>query len=693
MADKAIGDLTAASSVGLADLFVLEQNNTAKKLTGQTLVNDLATALSGHGGISSIAKTGTATLVDTYTITYADTTTSTFTVTNGKGISSYTQYWAASSSNSTAPSTWYTTLQTMTVNDRYLWSYIHIVFNDTTTLDTTKQVIGVYGDTGDSWYVHIKYASAYPSQDSDMGDTPDKYIGVYSGTSDTAPTSYSDYDWYGWKGPQGDTGTSITGIAYTSSSGLVDTYTVSFDNGQTSTFTVTNGSSIQSIAKSSTNGLTDTYTVTLTNGNTSTFTVKNGKSIVSVTWTGTTSPSNVPRVSGATDTYTILYNDNDTSTFSVYNGLDGTGASISVDDIPSNNGNVGLLTIGTTAPTASTQGSVKSRYFDAVTGILYICTAYDSGTGTYTWQGTGVTVDASMNTSSTNPVQNKVISTKVGTVALNTTASDCSGAINEHDAEIGDVSTLTTTATDLAGAVNELDGDIGTLNTALGDKVSDTGDTMTGNLYIQGASVRLQATNLTSNTAVNSDTGANSGTVYRDSTDTSIAFITPMFYADGKQGLRIISQRKISNSTIQNELLLAVKSNGDKFVAVTDQAAWRRAIGLNYAVNDTVTLSSLAINGYVPTNADRLYLGLPVPKSMEDISTVTVTGMKGALRGISGAIDGTTSSTELTTSYTVTATKSTDNMVRIYVLKSSTMSNNVVNTPVSFAGSVTLKFT
>ena len=35
-------------------------------------------------GISSIAKTGTAGLVDTYTITYSDGTTSTYTVTNGQ---------------------------------------------------------------------------------------------------------------------------------------------------------------------------------------------------------------------------------------------------------------------------------------------------------------------------------------------------------------------------------------------------------------------------------------------------------------------------------------------------------------------------------------------------------------------------------------------------------------------------------
>ena len=33
MADKSIGELVSATSVGATDLFVLEQNNTAKKLT------------------------------------------------------------------------------------------------------------------------------------------------------------------------------------------------------------------------------------------------------------------------------------------------------------------------------------------------------------------------------------------------------------------------------------------------------------------------------------------------------------------------------------------------------------------------------------------------------------------------------------------------------------------------------------
>ena len=131
MADKTVNELPRAATVTTADLFVLEQGGQAKSLTGQVLINDLATALDGHGGINSITlnddytltftladettvtttnvrgatgakgdkgadgrsitnviKTGTAGLVDTYKITFSDNTHSTFSVTNGASIKS-----------------------------------------------------------------------------------------------------------------------------------------------------------------------------------------------------------------------------------------------------------------------------------------------------------------------------------------------------------------------------------------------------------------------------------------------------------------------------------------------------------------------------------------------------------------------------------------------------------------------------
>lgn len=71
-------------------------------------------------------------------------------------------------------------------------------------------------------------------------------------------------------------GVGISSISKTGTSGLVDTYTLTYEDGDSDTFTVTNGSSIQSISKTGTSGLVDTYTITLTNGNTTSFTVTNG---------------------------------------------------------------------------------------------------------------------------------------------------------------------------------------------------------------------------------------------------------------------------------------------------------------------------------------------------------------------------------------------------------------------------------
>lgn len=122
----------------------------------------------------------------------------------------------------------------------------------------------------------------------------------------------------GQQGAKGDDGNGIASIVKTSTSGKVDTYTITYTDGDTDTFTVTNGSDgskgdtgakgdtgdtgngISSVTKTGTSGLVDTYTITFTNGNTTTFQVTNGKdgSDASVTivssWSATTSDSKVP---------------------------------------------------------------------------------------------------------------------------------------------------------------------------------------------------------------------------------------------------------------------------------------------------------------------------------------------------------------------------------------------------------------
>lgn len=157
MADKAISDLLKAEQIKSTDMFVLEQDGTAKNLTGQVLLNWLTAAADGHGGIQKIEKTRTSGLVDTYTITLADTTMQTFTVTNGEK-----------------------------------------------------------GDKGDNAYVWVKYASVEPkSPSTNLSDIPDKWMGIYTGGLSSAPNDYTQYKWFEIKGAKGDTGAPATLVSST----------------------------------------------------------------------------------------------------------------------------------------------------------------------------------------------------------------------------------------------------------------------------------------------------------------------------------------------------------------------------------------------------------------------------------------------------------------------------------------------
>lgn len=183
MADKSIGELIAAERVQPTDLFVLQQDNTAKKLTGQVLENWLVSLADGHGGIQSIEKQETSGLKDTYRITLADTTTFDFVVTNGKGITAISK------------------TSTSGLVDTYT-----IRYNDSTK-STFTVTNGAKGDKGDAWYVHIKYASQKPTESShSFGDVPDNWIGIYSGTSAIAPGDWKQYQWFEIKGEKGNTG-------------------------------------------------------------------------------------------------------------------------------------------------------------------------------------------------------------------------------------------------------------------------------------------------------------------------------------------------------------------------------------------------------------------------------------------------------------------------------------------------------
>ena len=146
----------------------------------------------------------------------------------------------------------------------------------------------------------------------------------------------------GDQGEKGEQGVSITKVEKTSSDGLVDTYTITFSNGTTTTYTVNNGAnglqgdkgeqgiqgekgeqgvSITKVEKTSSDGLVDTYTITFSNGTTTTYTVNNGvNGSQGETGNGIVSIDKTSSPDSYTDVYTITFTDGTTYDFVVTNG-------------------------------------------------------------------------------------------------------------------------------------------------------------------------------------------------------------------------------------------------------------------------------------------------------------------------------------------------------------------------------------
>ena len=72
---------------------------------------------------------------------------------SGRGISSITEYYLATTSSSgvtTATSGWTDTIQTIDATKKYLWNYELITYTDNTTSTTAPVIIGVFGNTGNA---------------------------------------------------------------------------------------------------------------------------------------------------------------------------------------------------------------------------------------------------------------------------------------------------------------------------------------------------------------------------------------------------------------------------------------------------------------------------------------------------------------------------------------------------------------
>lgn len=173
-------------------------------------------------GITSVEKTSSNDNVDIYTITFSDGKTQTFQITNGKDGAQGIQ--GLPGADGKAPE--------IKVGDNGNW------FID--GVDSDIKAIGVDGATpyigkNGNWRINDEDTGVSASgPQGENGLTP--HIGTngnwWVGDIDNGVKA---------QGPQGQTGNGIVSIVLTNSEGYVDTYTITYTDGTTSIFKVTNG--------------------------------------------------------------------------------------------------------------------------------------------------------------------------------------------------------------------------------------------------------------------------------------------------------------------------------------------------------------------------------------------------------------------------------------------------------------------
>lgn len=152
----------------------------------------------------------------------------------GVGIKSITEYYAVSTTNTTAPTSWVTSIPTLTASNKYLWNYETVTYTNNNTVSTSKRVIGVYGDKGLKGDTGAKGLKGDKGAKGDKGDTGAAGNGIAS----TAVAYQA-----GLSGTTAPTGTWSTSVPSTSAAApyLWTRITIKYTNG-----TVTNSYSVGS---------------------------------------------------------------------------------------------------------------------------------------------------------------------------------------------------------------------------------------------------------------------------------------------------------------------------------------------------------------------------------------------------------------------------------------------------------------
>ena len=158
----------------------------------------------------------------------------------GVGIKSITEYYAVSTTNTTAPTSWVTSIPTLTASNKYLWNYETVTYTNNSTVSTSKRVIGVYGDKGLKGDTGAKGDKGATGSQGPQGVKGDK--GAAGATGNGIASTAVVYQ-AGSSGTTAPTGTWSTSVPSTSAAApyLWTRITIKYTNG-----TVTNSYSVGS---------------------------------------------------------------------------------------------------------------------------------------------------------------------------------------------------------------------------------------------------------------------------------------------------------------------------------------------------------------------------------------------------------------------------------------------------------------
>jgi hypothetical protein len=225
-----------------------------------------------------------------------------------------------------------------------------------------------------------------------------------------------------------------------------------------------------------------------------------------------------------------------------------------------------------------------------------------------------------------------------------------------------------------AGSTNPVTS--GGIKTALDGKVNKAGDTMSGTLI------------LTNNSGPRNSTSPQIG-FYFDGNDC----VANIQYTSNKHFCFI--ERDASDNSIREQFYLPIitSASGTQYYDILTSKP--NSGSLYYGAGETYSTSTdMMICGHVTSGTTVIQLGMWLPKSLEKISSISVTNLVGAIRGTSGYINNWGANTNILTQsgITVDAVRTFPNGIRLHIGNTSEFTNVTNNTPVAFSGKITLSF-